>query len=216
VRRFLRGLGWTMISLGAFTLYFLVYQLVGTNALTGRAQASLRDELSEQWSAAPRGQQSRRVIRAPEKPVAAGKAFAIIRIPKIGVEQVLVEGTSRSNLRKGPGRISTSKMPGQAGAFAISGHRTTYGAPFFHLDRLKRGDQILIQTKNATYVYTVSRTRIVLPTETSVLRSVRGPDGKLKPTIVVTTCHPRFSAKERLIVFGDLTDTRAAPGSVSA
>jgi sortase A len=204
-----------MISLGAFTLYFLVYQLVGTNAVTGKAQAGLRDQLNEQWSAAPRGQSGGTVTRLPEKPVAEGKAFAIIRIPKIGIEQVVVEGTSRNDLRKGPGRISTSKLPGQAGTFAVSGHRTTYGAPFFNLDKVKTGDPILVETKHATYVYTMTRSKVVLPSETSVLRNVKGPDGKLKATIVLTTCNPKFSAKERLIIFGDLTDTRPPAGSVS-
>jgi sortase A len=206
-----------MISLGAFTLYFLVYQLVGTNAVTGKAQAGLRDQLSEQWAARGSGGQQGggQVTRLPEKPVAEGKAFAIIRIPRIKVEQVLVEGTSRNDLRKGPGRISTSKLPGEAGTFAISGHRTTYGAPFFNLDKVRTGDQIIIETKNATYVYTMSRSKVVLPSETSVLKNAKGPDGRFKPTIVLTTCNPKFSAKERLVIFGDLADTRPPAGSVS-
>ena len=216
MRRFLRGLGWTLVALGGFVLYFLAYQLVGTNAVTGEAQASLRTELREQWSAAGRSRPpSKRVTLAPEKPVAPGRAFAVIQIPKIGVDEVLVEGTSRSDLRKGPGRIRSSNLPGEPGTFALSGHRTTYGAPFSDLDKLRRGDRILIQTRNATYVYSVTRSKVVLPSEVSVLADERGPEGKPRPTIVLTTCHPKFSARQRLVVFGDLSGTRPTPGSVS-
>ena len=126
-----------MISLGAFTLYFLVYQLVGTNAVTGQAQAALGEELAKEWSA-PASPNPGARAKAKEKPAAEGKAFAKIKIPKINANQVLIEGTDRDDLRKGPGRIVQSgKMPGEAeGTFAVSGHRTTYGALFFNLDKL--------------------------------------------------------------------------------
>jgi sortase A len=204
-----------MISLGAFTLYFLVYQLVGTNAVTGQAQAALGSELDKEWAAPTRpGSVSPSSIK--EKPVGEGKAFARIRIPEAGIEQVLVEGTGRDDLRKGPGHISSSRMPGQAGTFAISGHRTTYGAPFFNLDKLDVGDQIIVQTRLATYTYKVSRTKVVAPTEISVLDDVRGSGGKLKPTIVLTTCNPKFSAKQRLVIFGDLVNTKIGARTIPA
>jgi sortase A len=216
LRRILRGFGWTMISLGAFTLYFLVYQLIGTNAVTGQAQAALGDQLDKEWAASGTAPNPGREPRVKEKPVAAGKAFAKIRIPNIEVSQVLVEGTSRDDLRKGPGRISSGRMPGEAGTFAVSGHRTTYGAPFLNLDKLDPGDQIIVETKHATYTYEVTRTKIVAPTEVSVLDDVKGPNGKLKPTIVLTTCHPKFSARQRLVVFGDLVGTKRASRSAAA
>jgi LPXTG-site transpeptidase (sortase) family protein len=215
VRRILRGFGWTMISLGAFTLYFLVYQLVGTNAVTGQAQAALGDELAKEW-AAPASPNAGQGKLVKEKPVAEGKAFAKIKVPDIHVSQVLIEGTGRDDLRKGPGRISSGKMPGEPGTFAVSGHRTTYGAPFFNLDKLDTGDQIIIETRHATYVYKVTRKRIVAPTEVSVLDDVRGPNGKLKPTIVLTTCHPKFSARQRMIIFGDLVSAKPASRSTPA
>jgi len=215
VRSVLRGLGWTMISLGAFTLYFLVYQLVGTNHVTGQAQAELRGELSQEFAA---GDQPKAGKAKPktEKPAAEGKAFALINSPKIKAEHVVVEGTSRDDLRKGPGHIVQSKMPGAKGTFAVSGHRTTYGGPFGNLDKLSKGDQIIIRTKIATYTYEVSHSRVVLPTEVSVLDDVRGEDGKLRPTIVLTTCHPKFSAKQRLIVFGDLVSTKPVASPAAA
>ena len=214
MRRILRGFGWTMISLGAFTLYFLIYQLVGTNAVTGQAQAALGDELAKEFAAPASPGTSQGKIK--EKPVAEGRAWARIRIPKINVNQVLVEGTGRDDLRKGPGHISTSKMPGDAGTFAVSGHRTTYGAPFFNLDKLKPGDQILVQTKHAVYTYKMSKRKIVAPTEVSVLDDVRGANGKARPTIVLTTCHPKFSARQRMIIFGDLVSTKAAGKAATA
>jgi sortase A len=206
-----------MISLGAFTLYFLVYQLVGTNAVTGQAQAALGDELAREWStpAAPNAGQGPGG-RIKEKPVPEGKAFAKIRIPDIHVSQVVVEGTSRDDLRKGPGRISSGKMPGEPGTFAVSGHRTTYGAPFFNLDKLDPGDLIIVETRHATYTYKVARKKVVAPTEVSVLDDVRGPNGKLKATIVLTTCHPKFSARQRMIIFGDLVSTKPASRSTAA
>jgi sortase A len=122
----------------------------------------------------------------------------------------VVQGTGRDDLRKGPGHIVTSKMPGEAGTFAVSGHRTTYGAPFYNLDRLRKGDEIVIQTKHATYTYKVTSFKIVLPTQVSVLNDVRGKDGKLIPQIVLTTCNPKLSARQRLIIFGTLSSTRLA------
>jgi sortase A len=208
-----------MISLGAFTLYFLVYQLVGTNHVTGQAQAELRGELNQEIAAAggaPKAGAAKPRKPKAEKPAAEGKAFAFISIPKIKAEHVIVEGTSRDDLRKGPGRIVQSKMPGAAGTFAVSGHRTTYGGPFGDLDKLKAGDEIIIRTKLATYTYSVTHSRVVLPTEVSVLDDVRGEDGKLRPTIVLTTCHPKYSAKERLIIFGDLVSTKPAASPAAA
>jgi LPXTG-site transpeptidase (sortase) family protein len=97
-----------------------------------------------------------------------------------------------------------------------SGHRTTYGAPFYRLNELAKGDTITVVTREAIYTYTVTRTAIVRPTETQVLDNVEGPDGKPEATITLTTCHPRYSARQRLIVFGDLTFTSTNTGKVAA
>jgi sortase A len=97
----------------------------------------------------------------------------------------------------------------------VSGHRTTYGAPFYRLNELAKGDTITVVTRDWTYTYSVTRTDIVRPTATEVLDNVPGPDGKPKATITLTTCHPRYSARQRLIVFGDL-DFTSATGKVAA
>jgi sortase A len=216
VRRLLRGTGWTFIGMGSFVLYFLVYQLVGTNAVTSRGQSELRSELQREWSAAPPAPKSDPEKVTPRRP-ARGKPLAVLDIPKIELNnKVLVEGVGREELRKGPGHVPSTVLPGQDGTFGVSGHRTTYGAPFYRLNELTKGDTITVVTREAIYTYTVTRTAIVRPTDVQVLDNVKGPDGKPKATITLTTCHPRYSARQRLIVFGDLSFTSPNTGKLAA
>ena len=215
MRRVLRATGWTFIGMGSFVLYFLVYQLVGTNAVTNAGQSDLRNQLQREWSAQPahRGDPK----KAPPRKVARGKALAVLDIPRIQLDnKVVVEGVGRDELRKGPGHVPSTVAPGQPGTFGISGHRTTYGAPFYRLDELAKGDTITVVTREAIYTYTVTRTAIVRPVDTQVLDNVRGADGGLKPTITLTTCHPRYSARQRLVVFGDLSFVSHNAGKVAA
>jgi LPXTG-site transpeptidase (sortase) family protein len=201
--------------MGAFVLYFLVYQLVGTNAVTNAGQSNLRNQLQREWSAqpAPKGDPK----RAAPRRVVRGKGLAVLDIPRIQlVNKVIVEGVGRDELRKGPGHVPSTVPPGQPGTFGVSGHRTTYGAPFYRLDELEKGDTITVVTRDAIYTYTVTRTVIVKPTDTQVLDNVHGSNGKLKATITLTTCHPRYSARQRLVVFGDLSLTSANTGKVAA
>ena len=216
MRRLLRGTGWTFIGMGSFVLYFLVYQLVGTNAVTSRGQTDLRNELQREWTAsAPAPKKDPR--KAVPKRVAPGKALAVMDIPRIELDnKVIVEGVSRDDLRKGPGHVPSTVLPGQPGTFGVSGHRTTYGAPFYRLNELGKGDTITVVTREAIYTYTITRTAIVRPTDTQVLDDVIGPDNKPKATITLTTCHPRYSARQRLIVFGNLSDTSTNTGKVAA
>jgi sortase A len=216
VRRLLRGTGWTFIGMGSFVLYFLVYQLVGTNAVTSRGQSDLRNELQREWAvpAAAAVPDPEEVV--PKRP-ARGKALAVLDIPKIQLDnKVIVEGVGREDLRKGPGHVPSTVLPGQDGTFGVSGHRTTYGAPFYRLNELAKGDTITVVTKEAIYTYTVTRTAIVRPTDVQVLDDVEGPDGKPKATITLTTCHPRYSARQRLVVFGDLELASPNSGRVAA
>jgi sortase A len=219
VRRLLRGTGWTFIGMGSFVLYFLVYQLVGTNAVTSRGQSDLRNQLQREWSApAPArsssGGDPKKVVPKRALP---GKALAVLDIPKIQLDnKVVVEGVGRDELRKGPGHVPSTVLPGQDGTFGLSGHRTTYGAPFYRLDELVKGDTITVVAREAIYTYTVTRRAIVRPTDVQVLDNVVGPDGKPKATITLTTCHPRYSARQRLVVFGDLSFTSVNTGKVAA
>jgi sortase A len=123
-----------------------------------------------------------------------GQVLGLIKIPKIGANFAIVEGTSRADLRKGPGHYPGTPLPGQLGNSAIAGHRTTYLAPFNRIDELTRGDAIVIQTKAGTFHYSMTQQLIVHPTDVSVLLPTRNA------TITLTTCNPKYSARQRLVV----------------
>jgi sortase A len=125
------------------------------------------------------------------------------------VDQYIVEGITTNQLRKGPGHYPQTALPGDPGNAAIAGHRTTYGAPFYRLNELQPGDPILVTTSTGQFRYTVSDSKVVKPTDVSVLDPT--PDDRL----TLTTCNPRFSASTRLIVVGRL-DNPPAPTAVSA
>jgi sortase A len=142
-----------------------------------------------------------RVVRKKPLP---GDAIGRIEIPAIGVKDYVVEGIDTANLRKGPGHYPETPLPGERGTAAIAGHRTTYGAPFRHVDELKRGQVIKIDLPYGRYVYRVERVKIVDDSDFSVLRKVR------YDRLVLSACHPLYSAAQRIIVFARLVG-RAAP-----
>jgi len=136
-----------------------------------------------------------RVIRRMPLP---GDAIGRIDIPAIGVRDYVVEGTDLENLRKGPGHYPDTPLPGDRGTVAIAGHRTTYGAPFRRIDELDRGREIAVDMPYGRYVYRVERTKIVEPTDLSVLDRVR------HDRLVLSACHPLYSAAQRVVVFSRL------------
>jgi sortase A len=129
-----------------------------------------------------------------------GAAIGRIVVPRLGLDMVFVNGTNSSTLRKGPGRHPTTFMPGEGGLVYIAGHRTTYLAPFAHIDRLQPGDRIRLEMPYATVVYAVTSHRIVDDEDLSVLRS-RG-----REEVALQACHPRFFATQRYIVWGRLVE----------
>ncbi len=185
--------------MGVLILLFVAYQLWGT----GLAEARSQDELTEQFrqSAAPApaapAAPSPEPMAAPP-PAPEGEAVAILKIPRLGVEKAVIEGVGLPELKKGPGHYPTTPMPGQPGNAAIAGHRTTYGAPFFKLDELARGDEIVVTTRQGEFRYDVMESKIVSPEETAVLDDM-GDD-----RLTLTTCNPRYSAAQRLIVVAAL------------
>jgi sortase A len=142
-----------------------------------------------------------RVIR--RKPL-KGDAIARIDIPSISVSEYVVEGTDVDSLRKGPGHYPETPLPGEPGTTAIAGHRTTYGAPFRRIDQLKHGDRILLDMPDGRFVYRVQTTKIVDDQDLSVLDSVG------YQRLVLSACHPLYSAAERIIAFARL-QRREAP-----
>jgi sortase A len=133
-----------------------------------------------------------------------GQAVARIRLPRIGKTAIVVKGSDPADLRKGPGLYDGTPFPGAPGTTAIAGHRTTYGAPFRHIDGMRRGDRIILELPYATFTYRVQKTRIVAPSDLAVIRRV-GYD-----RLVLSACHPLFSAAKRIVVFARLA--RVTPG----
>ena len=113
----------------------------------------------------------------------------------IGISEYVVEGTDTTSLRKGPGHYPETPLPGEPGTTAIAGHRTTYGAPFRHIDELKPRQRIIIDMPDGRFVYRVEQTKIVDDQDLSVLDEVG------YQRLVLSACHPLYSAAERIIVF---------------
>ncbi|MDX1450379.1 MAG: class E sortase, partial [Acidimicrobiia bacterium] len=131
----------------------------------------------------------------------SGLPVGTIRIPEIGVHWTVVEGVSRNDLKSGAGHMPTTPLPGQPGNAVVSGHRTTYGAPFNELDELVPGDLIYWDSPViGTHTYAVTELIVVRPTELWVT------DPRPGAWLTLTTCNPEFSAAERLIVFAELVD----------
>jgi sortase A len=232
--RVIGAVGRTLVTLGVLVLLFVAYQLWGTGVQAARAQADLRSEFLESLAtttttapatttappateAAPEPDPAPTTTAPPPPttaapaPVAAparpppGGAVALLRIPRIGVEQVVVEGVSVGQLKRGPGHYPGTPLPGEAGNSAVAGHRTTYGSPFYHLDRLRSGDEILVTTRAGEHRYVVSRTTVVRPDQVEVL------DQTGDARLTLTTCHPRFSASQRLVVVARLVGEAPPP-----
>jgi sortase A len=126
---------------------------------------------------------------------ADGHALGRLRVPRLRLSTVIVKGSSSAPLRKGPGTFDGTPLPGERGTAAIAGHRTTYGAPFRDIDALRRGDLVVAQMPYATVRYRVEGHRIVEPDDLGVLRRVR------HDRLILSACHPRFTAKKRIVVF---------------
>jgi sortase A len=136
--------------------------------------------------------------RVLERTLEPGDPMGRIRIPEIGVSDVFVHGTGTGELRTGPGHYPDTPLPGERGTVAIAGHRTTYGAPFRKLDQVDPGDRIELAMPYGRFTYRVERTRIVPPTALWVTDRVRFD------RLVLSACHPLYSAAQRIVVFARL------------
>ena len=124
-----------------------------------------------------------------------GEAMARISIPRIGLDAVVVEGTTEADLEQGPGFYAGDFLPGEGQLVYVAGHRTTYSAPFSHLDRLRPGNAVTLALPYGTFTYAVTDHRIVTANDIAVLRSHHHEE------LILQTCHPRFSATHRYLVF---------------
>jgi sortase A len=211
VRTFLRGLGQTLITLGIVVLLFCAYEVYFTNVYTDKEQSRLGDDLRELWAGptpAP-GPSDSPGAAAPVR-LALGKGVAIIWIPRVGMvdkkAKIVVEGVGHDDLKKGPGHYPGTALPGEVGNVVISGHRTTYGAPFNRLDEVRVGDPVVLESRDTWFTYRVARQQIVKPSAVEVIFPVPGDRGATptKKLLTLTTCNPKYSAKTRLVVTAEL------------
>lgn len=148
------------------------------------------------------------LARSLRRHARTGQAIGRIRIRRIHASYVMVEGTDAASLRKGPGHYPKTPMPGMPGTVGVAGHRTTYLAPFNKLDKVHKGDTVELQMPYALVKYRVERTQIVPPTALWVTKRV-GYD-----RLVLTACHPKYSAAKRIAVFA--RQVSATPRGASA
>jgi len=213
----LRIFGKFLISVGVGVLMFVSWTLWGTGIYTAREQRALASAID----AAPL-LPTRQVVEEPDtgyvkvkdfRPEPGSPVFKI-EIPAIDVRQVVVEGVDTDHLRLGPGHYPTCRegfdlciddydnegWPGEKERVIISGHRTTYGAPFWDLDKLEPGDEVRVETKWGNFVYIVTDSSVVDPST----RTIAVPGNE--PELVLTTCNPKFSAAQRLIVYAEMEE----------
>jgi sortase A len=209
--------GKILIGAGVLVLLFTAYQIWGTSIQESHTQNALRNTLQSETN----NDAIRRALaeasaldKLPTGPPvtatrtaapAEGVPIGDIRIPRIGINQVVVEGTNTPDLRKGPGHYTGTPMPGQGGNAAVAGHRTTYGHPFYNLDGVKVGDPIVVTTLQGIFVYDTTKSSVVSPSDTRVI------DNVFANLLTLTTCNPRFSATTRLIVQAKLAHSQLFP-----
>src|SRR3954469_5275499 len=221
-RRILRGVSTVLIAAGLLMLVdaglTVAWQEPVTALLAKLRQNQLGGDLDRLERAGPTPVEQRALdhlhtdrqrvaflARSLRRRLHDGDAAGRIRIRKIGANYVIVKGTDPASLRKGPGIYDHTPFPGARGTTGIAGHRTTYLAPFRHIARLGPGDQIEIDMPYATFHYRVERRRIVTPDSIWIIKRV-GYD-----RLVLSACHPLYSAAKRIVVFARLASVQQAP-----
>jgi sortase (surface protein transpeptidase) len=209
-------LGEILVTCGLVALLFVVYEVYVTDLLTDRRQDELAQELHEDWDAG--------AAPSPRESL-VGDAFGVLHIPRLGpdYERVVLEGTAEEQLRQGPGHYTGTAMPGEQGNAAFAGHRVGKGSPFLELDALEPGDPIVVETRDMWFVYRVlgdpdsgeftgdpsgiPGQQIVSPGDIEVISPTPGAAADAPASgayLTLTTCHPRYSARERLIIHAAL------------
>src|SRR6266566_1824033 len=212
MRRGIRLLGTLLAAVGVLTLLWALLVWQWQDPFTGLYTRWKQHQLASQYDKRTRSFQPTisGVTQAAERASIAreakryrgsstrGEVIGRLRVPRMGLNMLLVNGTDHETLKKGPGRDERTFMPGENRLVYIAGHRTTYLAPFSHIDRLRSGDRITIEVPYGTFIYAVTRHRIVKSTDLSVLRSPR------HEVVELQACHPRFFATHRYIAYARL------------
>ena len=237
IRMGVRGVGQTLITAGLVILLFVVYEVWVTNIYADRKQHKEQVRLAESWEGGedPLKEAKEKLALDPGAQVVlpAGTGFANLYIPAFGKDfaKTIVEGVDDATLEKGPGHYPKTALPGQTGNFAVAGHRVGKGEPFLNLDRLKAGDYLIVQTYSNWFIYTVlgdtatgdaeavddsglAGRSIVAPGAVEVIAPVPNhPDQQpTRALITLTTCHPKYTANERMIIHGALSRTVPSDG----
>lgn len=230
----IRVLGTGLISLGLGLLLFVFTTLGWgdpfTRLLADRNQDTLATQLGADFGVdadaaalRPDPRLTRAQARRYWASLKAGEAGVKLRIPALGMNRVVVKGTGTEELKKGPGLYSHgSAYPGMGAPVGIAGHRTTYGAPFLNIDKLVLGDRIVLEGPYGTFEYRVTKTKIVTPKDWSILERGAGRPSAASAALrklgftycakgtgtcehlVLTACHPKYSAARRLAVLAQL------------
>lgn len=234
VRLVLRGVGQTLITAGCVVLLFVVYEVYITNIFAHRLQHRVHNQLEQEWA---NGDDPLNLPGGNQSTIPLGSGIANIYIPRFGRDFAftIVQGTTDGDLEKGPGHYIGTQLPGEVGNFAVAGHRVGKGEPFLNLDHLKPGDAVIIETAKDWYVYRVEGNKpddlsakdangvpgreIVSPSDGDVLAAVPDSPGTNPanattpnvPYITLTTCHPKFTATQRMIVHGTLQASLTTP-----
>ena len=228
--RWVRRLGDILLIAGGLVLAYPFWSAGYAQVQQTRLDATYRDSSAAFSTIAaanvdtrPRGVPTAEVVRRLAmlfgSRLKAGDPVGRLRIPLIDLDRLVQQGArgsasldpdaDRALLRNGPVHYGLTPLPGAGEPFAVAGHRTTYGAPFYKIDRLKRGDRIFFDTPYARFRYAVAKTTVVLPNDVSVLRD-RGY------SLVLTTCTPPYSASHRLIVWAVLEHSTPLKKAVTA
>lgn len=187
LRAFLRFVASVLLTSGTLLVtdagITLLWQEPVSAAVSYFQQRSLEEDLAKP----PKRVRERRPL--------AGDAIGRIELPTLDRGYYMIEGTDKTDLRKGPGHYSDTPLPGERGTVGVAGHRTTYGAPFRTIDKLRPGQPVELEMTYGTFIYRVEKTRIVDPSEVSVKRRVR------YDRLILSACHPLYSAAQRVVVF---------------
>jgi sortase A len=174
---------------------YIGWLLWGTGLTTKAAQNDLKHDFTAIVDTKDPAQAP---VAGVEEPLRAS-AYAELIIPRIDLDLIVVQGTDEESLKKGPGHYPDTANPWDpTGRVGIAGHRTTYLAPFYSLDSMRKGDPITLRTEYGTFDYIVSDVFVIPEPGSGVVLTQTQ-----EPTLVLTTCNPRYSSRERLIVTAD-------------
>jgi sortase A len=220
IRMTISGLGQLLITAGIILLMFVGYELWFTGIYTHHQQQVAATDITKEFAAAqahapatattPGGTSKVEPYqKAPNgdviyPKVTKGSAETVLYVPRLGknYHYVVVEGVGTDDLKKGPGHYPGTSLPGQLGNLVVSGHRTTYLAPFNRFDELKPGDPVIFEMADGWYTYQVTGTEIVQPTATWVIDNPFPDKRAVGRSFTFTTCNPKYSARQRPVVYG--------------